>query len=143
MNIALVGAGGRGPTLALIDGHDAAAGRRGKCAGYVDLREMLDREKSLDAVLCATPDHPALERPEVHATAGDQNVSGAHCCGRQNDQIFLAVAGNPRAGQRRDVARHTQSRQQLLRIGQSRGSLGKEVATVEVDPNCWTGGGPV
>ena len=51
------GVGGREPTLALIDGHDGAAGRSGKCAGYVDFREMLDREKSLDAVLCATPDH--------------------------------------------------------------------------------------
>ncbi|MBL7141221.1 MAG: Gfo/Idh/MocA family oxidoreductase [Planctomycetes bacterium] len=28
-----------------------------KCNDYVDFREMLDKEKAIDAVLCATPDH--------------------------------------------------------------------------------------
>ncbi|MFO1065614.1 MAG: Gfo/Idh/MocA family oxidoreductase [Pirellulales bacterium] len=51
------GVGGREPTLSDIDKHYDAAGASGKCKGYVDFREMLDKEKSLDAVLCATPDH--------------------------------------------------------------------------------------
>ena len=28
-----------------------------KCKDYVDFRELLDKEKNIDAILCATPDH--------------------------------------------------------------------------------------
>ena len=46
------GVAGRLPAKALIEKH---YGR--PCADYVDFREMLDKEKSIDAVLVATPDH--------------------------------------------------------------------------------------
>src|SRR3954447_26447672 len=46
------GVAGRGPVTAEIDKHYAA-----KAATYEDFRVMLDKEKAIDAVLCATPDH--------------------------------------------------------------------------------------
>lgn len=58
--------GGRGPALAAVAAEDErrAGGGKGapRCAGYVDYREMLERERGIDAVLVATPDH-------VHAVA--------------------------------------------------------------------------
>ncbi len=51
------GLGGRGPARAVVGelGAGVAPGRR--CKAYEDFRVMLEREKSVDAVLCATPDH--------------------------------------------------------------------------------------
>jgi len=54
------GAGGRLPAIELVERRQA--GRNSgegafRCAGYADFRRMLDREKALDAVLVATPDH--------------------------------------------------------------------------------------
>ena len=47
---------GRLPALKLIN--EANAKKQVKeCVGYVDFREMLDKEKAIDAVLVATPDH--------------------------------------------------------------------------------------
>jgi predicted dehydrogenase len=51
------GEGGRKPVKAEIEKHYAAADSGYRCAEYEDFRVMLDREKGLDAVLCATPDH--------------------------------------------------------------------------------------
>jgi len=59
------GKAGRGPVLKMIERHYAersSAGREPRCTAYVDFREMLDREKGIDAVLIATPDH-------IHAVA--------------------------------------------------------------------------
>ncbi len=59
------GTAGRGPALKLIEKSYAdrkASGDYKGCACYVDLRKMFDKEKAIDAVLVATPDH-------VHAVA--------------------------------------------------------------------------
>ncbi len=48
---------GRKPTKALIDKHYAQTETGYQCAEYEDFRIMLEKEKSIDAVLCATPDH--------------------------------------------------------------------------------------
>lgn len=51
------GKGGRKPALALAQeqADKASPGRR--VAEYEDFRVMLEKEKALDAILCATPDH--------------------------------------------------------------------------------------
>jgi predicted dehydrogenase len=51
------GTSGRGPGQALIEEHYAAKTPNFKCAVYEDFREMLEKEKAVDAVLIATPDH--------------------------------------------------------------------------------------
>lgn len=51
------GKAGRKPVRAEIEKHYAGKTPNATCAEYVDFREMLEKEKSLDAVLCATPDH--------------------------------------------------------------------------------------
>jgi predicted dehydrogenase len=59
------GTAGRFPALAVLKNHyDNQPDSKGAkvCPDYVDFREMLDKEKAIDAVLIATPDH-------IHATA--------------------------------------------------------------------------
>ncbi len=57
------GTAGRAPALKLIQEHNGQQGNSSaKCTPYLDYRRMLDREKAIDAVLVATPDH-------VHAVA--------------------------------------------------------------------------
>jgi predicted dehydrogenase len=51
------GMAGRKPVRDMIERHYSKVTPHFKCAEYVDFREMLERETSLDAVLCATPDH--------------------------------------------------------------------------------------
>jgi predicted dehydrogenase len=51
------GMAGRLPVQAEIEKHYAEKGTKTRCAAYVDFREMLDKEKAIDAILCATPDH--------------------------------------------------------------------------------------
>jgi predicted dehydrogenase len=51
------GEGGRKPTRAEIEKQYAEKTPGFRCAEYADFREMLDKEKAIDAVLCATPDH--------------------------------------------------------------------------------------
>jgi predicted dehydrogenase len=51
------GLGGRGPVKAEIEKHFGAKTPNYECAEYLDFREMLEKEKAIDAVLCATPDH--------------------------------------------------------------------------------------
>ena len=51
------GVGGRLPAIALTQEHYAKTTPNHRVAGYEDFRVMLEREKALDAVLCATPDH--------------------------------------------------------------------------------------
>ena len=51
------GIGGRGPVTAEIEKHYAAKMPKFRCATYDDFRVMLEKEKAIDAVLCATPDH--------------------------------------------------------------------------------------
>lgn len=48
---------GRMPTKAMIEKHYAGKSPNFRCAPYEDFRVMLEKEKSIDAVLCATPDH--------------------------------------------------------------------------------------
>jgi predicted dehydrogenase len=55
------GVGGRLPAMAIVDEHHGKATPGYRCAGYEDFRVMLEKEKGLDAILCATPDH-------LHAT---------------------------------------------------------------------------
>lgn len=56
-NFYFKGMGGRLPIKAEIEKNYAAKTPNFRCSDYVDFREMLDKEKSIDAVLCATPDH--------------------------------------------------------------------------------------
>ncbi len=56
-NFYFKGMGGRLPVKAEIEKHYATRTPNHRCADYVDFREMLEKEKSIDAVLIATPDH--------------------------------------------------------------------------------------
>ncbi|WP_414662202.1 Gfo/Idh/MocA family protein [Horticoccus sp. 23ND18S-11] len=51
------GRGGRLPAVGEVEKHYAAKTPNYRCAAYEDFRVMLEKEKSIDAVLCATPDH--------------------------------------------------------------------------------------
>ena len=51
------GLGGRKPVKAEIEKHFSEKTPNFRCAEFEDFRVMLDKEKALDAVLCATPDH--------------------------------------------------------------------------------------
>lgn len=48
---------GRGPVKDLIEEHYQQKIPGYKITEYTDFREMLEKEKALDAILCATPDH--------------------------------------------------------------------------------------
>ena len=51
-------AAGRNPVVAEVEKHYADKNNDGKkCARHEDFRVMLEKEKDIDAVLCATPDH--------------------------------------------------------------------------------------
>ena len=56
-NFYFKGMGGRLPVKAEIEKHYAEKTPNFRCADYVDFRDMLEKEKSIDAVLIATPDH--------------------------------------------------------------------------------------
>jgi hypothetical protein len=56
-NFYFKGMGGRLPVKKEIEEHYAAKTPNFRCADYVDYRDMLEREKDIDAVLIATPDH--------------------------------------------------------------------------------------
>ena len=54
------GLAGREPARQIVEDHYAESKRSGAyrgCAAYRDFREMLEKEKGLDAVVVATPDH--------------------------------------------------------------------------------------
>jgi predicted dehydrogenase len=51
------GMAGRLPVKAEVEKRYAQDNPQFKCRDYVDFRQLLDKEKNLDAVLCATPDH--------------------------------------------------------------------------------------
>ena len=51
------GNAGRGPVRAEIEGHYSGKTPNYSCAEYQDFRVMLEKEKTIDAVLIATPDH--------------------------------------------------------------------------------------
>jgi predicted dehydrogenase len=51
------GLAGRLPVKAEIEKHFSEKTPNYKVADYQDFRELLDKEKSIDAILCATPDH--------------------------------------------------------------------------------------
>lgn len=51
------GDAGRAPVAAEIEKQYAEKVPGSRCAAYEDFREMLDKEKGIDAILCATPDH--------------------------------------------------------------------------------------
>ncbi|MGD8499840.1 MAG: Gfo/Idh/MocA family oxidoreductase [Phycisphaerales bacterium] len=69
------GTAGRKPALELIEKHYAGQKSTAKykgCACYIDFRKMLEKEKTIDAVLVATPDH-------IHAIATMAAIkSGKH-----------------------------------------------------------------
>jgi len=49
--------GGRLPTQKIIEDKYAEKTPNFKCSTYEDFRMLLEKEKSVDAILCATPDH--------------------------------------------------------------------------------------
>lgn len=55
------GKAGRGPIKAEIEAHYAGKSPSNKVAVYEDFRTLLEKQKDVDAILCATPDH-------LHAT---------------------------------------------------------------------------
>jgi predicted dehydrogenase len=55
-----LGAGGREPARRLVEAYYASRNKSGSykgCTAYNDFRELLDKERDLDAVYIATPDH--------------------------------------------------------------------------------------
>ncbi|MDD4107742.1 MAG: Gfo/Idh/MocA family oxidoreductase [Prolixibacteraceae bacterium] len=48
---------GRGPVKKYIEGQYANKSPNYKISEYIDFREMLEKEKSLDAIVCASPDN--------------------------------------------------------------------------------------
>lgn len=67
------GMGGRGPVKAEIEKHYSEKTPNFKCAPYEDFRQMLEKEKAIDAILCATPDH-------LHAYVSVHSMrAGKHC----------------------------------------------------------------
>jgi predicted dehydrogenase len=51
------GSGGRLVAIDQVQKHYAEKTPNFRCAGYEDFRVMLEKEQSIDAILCATPDH--------------------------------------------------------------------------------------
>lgn len=51
------GSAGRIPTKEQIEAHYASKSPHYKVAAYADYRVMLEKEKAIDAIVCATPDH--------------------------------------------------------------------------------------
>ncbi len=51
------GLAGRGPVKAEVEGHYAKQAPDFRCAAYEDFRLLLEKEKAVDAIVCATPDH--------------------------------------------------------------------------------------
>jgi predicted dehydrogenase len=51
------GIAGRLPVKAEVEKHYSQQNPAFQCNDYLDFRELLDKEKNIDAVLCATPDH--------------------------------------------------------------------------------------
>ena len=51
------GVAGRLPVKAEIEKRYSQDNPQFQCKDYIDFREMLDKEKNIDAILCATPDH--------------------------------------------------------------------------------------
>ncbi|MFO1500713.1 MAG: Gfo/Idh/MocA family oxidoreductase [Verrucomicrobiota bacterium] len=51
------GSAGRKPVKAEIEKHYGESKPDYRCAEYEDFRVMLEKEKAIDAILCATPDH--------------------------------------------------------------------------------------
>ena len=51
------GVAGRLPVKAEIEKRYSQDNPQFQCKDYVDFRELLDKEKNIDAILCATPDH--------------------------------------------------------------------------------------
>src|SRR6185436_7402058 len=51
------GNAGRKPVKADIEKHYSEKTPNFRCAEYEDFRQMLEKEKAVDAILCATPDH--------------------------------------------------------------------------------------
>src|SRR5690606_25880374 len=48
---------GRGPVKKLVEEHFRKKTTGFKIAEYIDFREMIDKQPSLDAIVCSTPDH--------------------------------------------------------------------------------------
>ncbi len=51
------GVAGRLPVKVEVEKHYGEKDPQFKCNDYVDFRQLLDKEKNIDAILCATPDH--------------------------------------------------------------------------------------
>lgn len=49
--------GGRSAAAGMIEKHYAEISPNFRCAAYEDFRVLLEKERAVDAVLCATPDH--------------------------------------------------------------------------------------
>ncbi len=72
------GSGGREPARKLVDeyyaGREASKDYK-KCGVYIDFRRMFEKEKGIDAVLVATPDH----NHAITTMAAIENGKGVYC----------------------------------------------------------------
>jgi predicted dehydrogenase len=64
------GRGGRKPALALVEEHYSSRTPNYRCREFEDFRVMLERERAIDAVLIATPDHHHAHQSIVAMRAG-------------------------------------------------------------------------
>jgi len=69
------GTAGSKPAHKLIMDHNSSSGNDKGCKVYVDFRKMLEKEKDIDAVLVATPDH----NHAIAAMAAIRAGKGVYC----------------------------------------------------------------
>src|SRR5690606_7204655 len=107
---------GRGPIKQHIENHYRKANKDYKVAEYVDFREMLESEKSLDAVVCASPDNTHAYISIMSMRAGKH----VYCEKPLTHNIW-------EARKVRDVARETGVATQMGNQGTSRNEIRQTV----------------
>lgn len=111
------GMGGREPVRAAIEAHYRETTPNHSVATYVDFREMLEREKAIDAVLCATPDH-------LHAFVTTHSL-------RAGKHVFCEKPLTHNVWEAREVARITRETGLATQMGNIGHSTDQMRATVE------------
>jgi len=130
------GVAGRLPVKAEIEAHYSKSTPNFRCAEYQDFRELLEKERAVDAVLCATPDHVHAYVSVLSMRAGKHvycekplthNIWEARLVSRVAKETGVATQmGN--IGHSRDTMREIV---ELLRAG--------AIGTVR-EVHCWVGG---
>lgn len=103
---------GRGPVKKFIEGHYAQKNSNHKITEYEDFRVMLEKEKALDAIVCATPDNTHAY-VSIHAMRAGKHV---YCEKPLAHNIW-------EARKLRDVAKETGMATQMGNQGHSRNEI--------------------